>query len=65
MDKFKFTPENGFRDSSSYPNPSNATETREQLQRPLDQIKEYINKMALLSILKMVRCGLLHHLVGM
>ena len=45
MDKFKFTPENGFRDSSSYPNPSNATETREQLQRPLDQIKEYINKM--------------------
>ena len=46
MNKFKFTPESGFKDSGAYPNPVNGQEAREQLQRPLNQIKEYINQMS-------------------
>ena len=45
MDKFSFTPADGFKDGSAYPNPTNETETREQLQRPLDQLKAFINNM--------------------
>ena len=45
MDKFNFTPTDGFKDGSAYPNPTNETETREQLQRPLDQLKTFINSM--------------------
>lgn len=41
--KFNFSPNNGFKDSSAYPNPQNETESREQLQRPLDQLKDFIN----------------------
>lgn len=43
MDKFEFTPKNGFSDSSAYPDPSSETETREQLMRPSTQIAEYMN----------------------
>lgn len=43
MEKFKFTPITGFQDSNSYPEPSNETEVREQLQRPLNQLRDYIN----------------------
>jgi hypothetical protein len=42
--KFNFSPNNGFKDSSAYPNPQNETESREQLQRPLDQLKDFINQ---------------------
>ena len=46
MEKFKFTPEQGFRDGTAYPNPTKGdTEVREQLQRPLDQLKNYVNDM--------------------
>lgn len=41
--RFNFSPNNGFKDSSAYPNPQNETESREQLQRPLDQLKDFIN----------------------
>jgi hypothetical protein len=42
--RFNFSPNNGFKDSSAYPNPQNETESREQLQRPLDQLKDFINR---------------------
>ena len=46
MEKFKFTPEQGFRDGTAFPNPTRGeSEVRDQLQRPLDQIKNYINQM--------------------
>ena len=43
MEKFKFTPEVGFLDGTEYPNPASENETREQLQRPLNQLKDYLN----------------------
>lgn len=43
MNKFDFNPSNGLKDGTAYPNPSSESETREQLQRPLDQIKNFIN----------------------
>ena len=45
MEKFKFTPENGFLDGTAYPNPHSEEETREQFQRPLNQIRDYINQL--------------------
>lgn len=44
MEKFNFNPPDGFRDGSAYPNPTNETDTREQMQRPLDQLKDFINE---------------------
>lgn len=43
MNTFKFTPEQGFRDASAFPNPASETETRNQFQIPLDQLRDYIN----------------------
>lgn len=45
MEKFKYSPEAGFLDSSSFPDPSNETQTREQLQELHNQVRDYINKM--------------------
>ncbi len=45
MEKFKFTPESGFRDGTAYPNPTSETQTREQFQRPLDQLRDYVNQL--------------------
>lgn len=43
MNKFQYTPPEGFRDGTSYPNPANGTEARNQLQTPLDQIRDFVN----------------------
>ena len=43
MEKFEFNPVKGFEDGSAYPNPSNEAEVREQLMRPLLQLKEHLN----------------------
>ena len=43
MENFKFTPENGFRDGTTYPNPTSEANTRDMFQRPLDQLRDYIN----------------------
>lgn len=46
MEKFKFTPESGFRDGTAYPNPTRGeVEVREQFQRPLDQLRDYVNQL--------------------
>ena len=45
MEKFKFTPESGFRDGTAYPNPTSEANTREMFQRPLDQLRDYINQL--------------------
>lgn len=43
MEKFEFTPVKGLEDGSAYPNPSNETETREQLMRPHFQLQNFLN----------------------
>lgn len=43
MDNFTFTPTNGFKDASTYTDPSNETETRAQLFEPHEQTRDYIN----------------------
>lgn len=45
MEKFKFTPESGFRDGTAYPNPTSEANTREMFQRPLDQLRDYVNQL--------------------
>lgn len=45
MEDFKFTPETGLMDGTHYPNPKSPQETRAQFQRPLNQIRDFINKM--------------------
>lgn len=45
MEKFKFTPEQGFRDGTAFPNPTSETDIRNQLQTPLDQLKDYVNQL--------------------
>lgn len=45
MNKMQFNPATGFKDGSAYPNPNNATQTREQLQSLHDQTKNFINNM--------------------
>lgn len=45
MNKFKFTPENGFQDAVSFPDPASESETREQLQRIPNQIRDFINSL--------------------
>ncbi len=46
MEKFKFNPENGFRDVDAFPDPLNENETREQMQRLHDQLADFVNKIA-------------------
>lgn len=43
MDKFNFSPTDGFRDSSYFPDPGSETETRDQLQTLHDQTRDFIN----------------------
>ena len=43
MDSFAFTPENGFKDASTFTDPSTETDTRAQLFLPHEQTREYIN----------------------
>ena len=43
MDNFVFTPAQGFKDASSYPNPSSEAETREQLMSLHEQTRDFIN----------------------
>lgn len=43
MDNFAFTPTEGFRNGTSFPDPSTETEAREQLQRLHDQTRDFIN----------------------
>lgn len=43
MNKFKFVPQDGFRDASAFPNPTSEAETRSQMQSIPDQLKDYIN----------------------
>jgi hypothetical protein len=45
MEKFKFTPEQGFLDGTAYPNTKSEQENREQLQRPLNQLRDYVNEL--------------------
>lgn len=43
MNNFAFNPAQGFKDASAYPNPSNETETREQLMSLHEQTRDFIN----------------------
>lgn len=43
MEKFQFTPENGFEDATAFPDPGSETETREQIFRLHQQTRDYIN----------------------
>lgn len=45
MKKFSFTPENGFQDGTSFPDPASESETREQMQRIPNQIRDFINSL--------------------
>lgn len=46
IDKFQFDPVEGLQNASAYPDdPGNEDAFREQLQRPLNQIKEYVNSL--------------------
>ena len=45
MESFEFNPVNGFRDSSSYPDPANEAAAREQLMSLHDQEKVYMNSL--------------------
>lgn len=44
MEEFKYTPQDIFKNTTAYPNPANATQTREQFSRPLEQIRDYLNR---------------------
>lgn len=46
MDRFSFTPDKGFEDASSFPDPGSESAAREQLMRLHNQMKEYVNSMA-------------------
>ena len=50
MDKFSYTPDEVFNDTSAYSDPQSESEAREQLTRPHKQIEEYINNKLLPSI---------------
>lgn len=43
--RFKFTPENGFENVDSYPNPKGGSESRRQLMEPLYQLRDFINSL--------------------
>jgi len=43
IDKFAFTPSDGFNDSSAYPDPASETETRTQLMSLHSQTRDFIN----------------------
>ena len=45
MEKFNFTPENGFKSSSAYYDPQTESQVREQLFRPHEQTRDFINSM--------------------
>ena len=42
MQKFQYSPPDGFRDGTYYPNPVNGTEAREQFMSLLDQLRDFI-----------------------
>lgn len=46
MDRFSFTPDKGFEDASSFPDPGSESAAREQLMRLHNQMKDYVNTMA-------------------
>lgn len=46
MDRFSFTPDKGFEDASSFPDPGSESAAREQLMRLHNQMKDYVNSMA-------------------
>lgn len=48
IEKFKFNPPLGFNDSNAYPNPVDEESVREQLQRPHNQTRDYINRLTTL-----------------
>ena len=48
IEKFKFNPPVGFNDSNAYPNPVDEESVREQLQRPHNQTRDYINRLTTL-----------------
>ena len=50
MDKFSYTPDEVFNDTSAYSDPQSESEVREQLTRPHKQIEEYINNKLLPAI---------------
>ena len=43
MEKFNFTPRDGYENSSDFPNPQSESETREQIQRLHTQTRDFIN----------------------
>lgn len=43
MDRFEFTPSTGFNDASAFADPASESETREQLFRPHEQTRDYLN----------------------
>lgn len=50
MDKFSYTPDEVFNDTSAYSDPQSESEVREQLTRPHKQIEEYINNKLLPAV---------------
>lgn len=47
MAEFQFTPTDGFKNATSFPNPSTEVEAREQVQSLLDQLRDAINALDL------------------
>ncbi len=44
ISNFAFDPTTGFNDTTAFPNPTSGAEARQQLQTPLNQLRDYINE---------------------
>jgi len=50
MQQFNFNPTTGFNNTTSFPDPADETETREQLQRLHDQTRDFINNYIVVAL---------------
>lgn len=49
MNSFSYNPTRIFKDTSAFPNPTNETNTREQFSLPLEQVRDYINRITCIN----------------